>query len=635
MKWLIFSLLLIPTATLQASQWQAVPYFAAEVSAGKLPPLAHRLPETPLVDAMTDDREPGQYGGQLRMLMGKAKDIRQVTINGYSRLMVFNKAFKLEPDLLARYEVEAGRIFTFHLRPGHKWSDGHPFTSADFKFWWEDIANNPQLSPSGPPEVLKVDGESPRVSFPDTTTVRYEWTKPNPLFLKALASPKPLYIYKPAHYLKQFHPHYTDKATLKPLIKAAKKRKWTGLFVNKDRPYKATNPDLPTLQPWSNSTPLPAERFVFKRNPYYHRVDQNGKQLPYIDEVIINIASHKLIPAKAGAGESDLQARSIRLDNYTFLKQGEKQSNYRVHLWKNGRGAQVALYPNFNTKDATWRSLIHDIRFRRALSAAINRYEINQVVYFGLVTEGNNTLLKASPMVTADHINRWTSFDLEYANAMLDEMGLTQRDDRGIRLLPDGRPMEIIVQTAGESTEQTDILELIHDSWHKVGIKLYAKPSVREVFRNRIFSGEATFAIWSGIENAIANVDTPPMEFTPNSRYQYQWPQWGLYYRSQGKKGEAPSLPSVKELATLEKAWMQTTAQEEKKRIWQRILELHSEQQFTIGIVCQVPQPVVANIHLRNVPEEGFYNLEPGAYFGIYRPDSFWYDNLNTAEVQQ
>jgi peptide/nickel transport system substrate-binding protein len=55
------------------------------------------------------------------------------------------------------------------------------------------------------------------------------------------------------------------------------------------------------------------------------------------------------------------------------------------------------------------------------------------------------------------------------------------------------------------------------------------------------------------------------------------------------------------------------------------MLELHAEQQFTIGVVSGVPQPVVARDTLMNVPAQGFYNWDPGAFFGIYRPDTFWF----------
>ena len=114
----------------------------------------------------------------------------------------------LKPDILKRVDSVENRIFTLHLRKGHKWSDGHPFTSEDFRYYWEDIANNPELSKGGPNKLLIVDGELPSVEFPDEYTVRYSWSNPNPYFLSALAGARPLYIYKPAHYLRQFHARY-------------------------------------------------------------------------------------------------------------------------------------------------------------------------------------------------------------------------------------------------------------------------------------------------------------------------------------------------------------------------------------------------------------------------------------------
>ena len=192
--------------------------------------------------------------------------------------------------------------------------------------------------------------------------------------------------------------------------------------------------------------------------------------------------------------------------------------------------------------------------------------------------------------------------------------------------MADGRPLEILVQTAGESTEQTDVLELIHDSWLRAGIKLYSVPSTREVFRNRVFSGDAVMSIWSGLENAIPTADNSPAALAPTSKYQYQWPQWGSHYESGGQSGEAPALAPARELVALNDRWARARTYEERVEVWHRMLQIHSEQMFTIGIVNHVPHPVVVSKHLHNVPETGFYDIEPGAYFGIYKPDTFWFD---------
>ena len=394
------------------------------------------------------------------------------------------------PTSARAFENVGDREFTFHLRPGHRWSDGAPFTADDFRYYWEDVANNKALSPLGLPMALLVNGKGPRVTFPDPLTIRYAWDDPNPLFLPALAGPSPLFLYRPAHYLRQFHAKYIGEEKAKAQAAAVKMRNWAGLHHKKDEQYRFDNPELPTLEPWINTTPLPTTRFVLVRNPYFHRVDPDGRQLPYIDRVVIALADEKLVPAKTGAGEVDLQARYLRFDDYTFLKRNEKRSSYKVRLWETVKGSQIALYPNLNAADPAWRKLLRDVRFRRALSLAINRHELNEVVYFGLVQPSNNTVLPQSPLFDKTYRSAWTKFDLKAANALLDEIGLTARDARGLRLMPDGQALEIVVDTAGESTEETDVLELIRDSWRKVGIALYTRPSQREVFRKRVFSGQ-------------------------------------------------------------------------------------------------------------------------------------------------
>ncbi|MEX2407846.1 MAG: ABC transporter substrate-binding protein, partial [Rhodovibrionaceae bacterium] len=328
-----------------------------------------------------------------------------------------------------------------------------------------------------------------------------------------------------------------------------------------------------------------------------------------------------------------LQGRGVNFADYTFLKQNEDIYNYDVRLWRTVRGSQLALYPNLNVQNPTWRALLRDVRFRRALSLAIDRHEINQVIYFGLGLEGNQVVLPDSPLFEEEDFRAYADFDLARANALLDDIGLTERDSRGVRLLPNGEPLEVIVETAGENTEESDVLELIHDSWMKAGIKLYTKPSQREVLRNRIFSGETIMAMWYGNENGIPTPDMSPVEYTPVRQHGYQWPMWGQYYETHGESGRPVDLPEAEELLALYHDWAQAKNRQERTEIWERILDIHAEQIYTIGLVAQVPQPVVVRRSLRNVPEEAVFNWEPGAQFGVYRPDTFWFDeNLQQAQ---
>ena len=603
------------------------PALVARVEKGDLPSIEQRLPDTPsIVDFRAPGSSPGQYGGELSMLMSRVKDVRMMVVYGYARLVGWTPDFRLVPDIAEKVQVKDGRQFTFVLRQGHRWSDGEPFTAEDFRYWWEDVANDRQLSPMGPPAELLVHGKPPKFEVIDDRTVRYTWDEPNPDFLPALAGAAPLYIYAPAHYLKRFHEKYTDPTLLAERVARAGQRNWAALHNRRDGQYRNDNPALPTLEPWIVQTRPPSQRFVFVRNPYYYRIDRNGRQLPYIDRVIVNIADPKIVPAKTAAGEATLQARGLHFNDYTFLKRGEKMHHYRVLLWRTTKGSQVAIYPNLNVADPVWQRLFRDVRFRRALSLAINRHEINQVVYFGLGVEGGNTALSGSPLYRPEYQKAWATFDLAKANELLDQVGLTRRDDRGVRLLPDGRPAEVIVETAGEDTEQSDVLELMYDSWLAVGIKLHIRPSQRELFRNRIFSGETMMSVWNGLENGLPTAAMSPAELAPTSQQQLQWPKWGQYFETDGRVGEGPDDPQAIGLLQLYRQWRAATTDAARGAIWHRMLKIWSDQAYSIGTVSSVPQPIVVSKHLRNVPTTGVYNWEPGAFFGIYRPDTFWYD---------
>jgi peptide/nickel transport system substrate-binding protein len=547
-----------------------------------------------------------------------------MVVYGYARLVAYNEKLELEPDLLESFEVQDERVFTLRLRQGHKWSDGNPFTAEDFRYWWEDVANHKDLAPSGPSIEMLVDGEAPKFEVVNQTTVRFSWSKPNPFFLPRMAGASPLFVFRPSHYLKKFHVKHASEAELNE--RAGGTRNWAATHNKQDNLYEFDNPDLPTLQPWINVTRPPATRFRFDRNPFFHRVDEAGRQLPYIDRVIMTQASPQLIAAKAGAGEVDLQARNIQLSNYPFLKEGEKRNNYATHLWREAKGSHVALFPNLNNNDPEWRKLFRDVRFRRALSLGIDRGLINQSLYFGLAIESANTVLPESPLFKDGYQSKWTDFDLRQANRLLDEIGINKKNSEGIRLLPDGRPIEIVVETAGENEEEIDVLQLIKDTWAKAGIKLFIKPSQREVFRNRIFAGETQMSVWTGLENGRPTPDASPIELAPLAQHAYQWPKWGQFYETKGQAGEKPDMDVAVKLVQLNDAWNNAKSVKDRERIWHEMLTIHADQVFTIGIVSAVMQPIVVRNTLRNVPKEAMYSWDPGAHFGVYRPDTFWFE---------
>ena len=624
---LLFSLLSSPAlATDPLPALTEPPMLADKVKTGALPPVANRIPQPPRVlERFAGGDGPGRQGGQINMLVSSARDTSLMTVYSYTRLIVYDDTFQLHADILESYDIREGREFTFKLRARHRWSDGHPFTTEDFRFFWEDVANNKELSPSGPPVELLVDGRPPKVEIIDERTIRYSWDKPNPYFIESQARAAPLFLFRPAHYLKKFHPRYTDPAEIAKAARGGQQGgSWVPIFRRADVMFNNDNVDLPSLNPWVNTTPSPAQRFVFVRNPFYHRVDEKGQQLPYVDRIIFTVSATSLIPAKAGLGESDLQSRYLNLRDYTFLQNSAKTSGAEVRLWELGSGSQLALFPNLNANDREWRKLFRDVRFRRALSVAIDREEINQVVHIGLATPSNNTIMARSALFKPEYASKWAQYDPKLANRLLDEIGLTKRASNGVRLLGDGRSATIVVDSQSEQTEEADALQLITDYWAKIGIKMLVKPQTRENFRLRALSGDALMTAFAGAVTAVPTPNTSPREFAPTMRGGLQWPRWGLFVESKGAQGEKCDLESACRLLEHLEEWQNATDEEGRRMAWGKILQTNADEVFSIGTVNGIRQPIVVGSKVRNVPKEGYYAWDPGGYIGLYQPDTFW-----------
>ncbi len=617
---------LLPAAAETVPPAQEGAFWKSEVDMGNLPPVQERLPAEPLiVDLAAKGREFGTEGGTLRTMVTRSKDLRQMVVYGYARLVGYDENYELVPDLLQSFENEDNRKFTLHLREGHKWSDGSPFTSDDFRYWWEDVANNDFLSPSGPPDFLLVNGKPPSVSFPDESTVVYEWDDPNPNFLQSLAQARPPFIYRPAEFLKQYHEDYAEPAALAAAVEDARVKSWAALHNKLDNMYKFDNHELPTLQPWLNASSGKKIRHHFVRNPYYHRIDAKGVQLPYIDVIEMEIVAPGLVAAKANAGETDLQGRGLDFRDASILKKGEDGGGYKTYLWETGVASQIAIYPNLNFTDDVWQKVLRDVRVRRALSLAIDRKTINQALYFKLAKPGAMSVLPASAFYNEDNQAAWAQFDPETANRLLDEAGLDKRDKNGIRMLPDGRSMELIIETAGERQEVENALQIVTDNWRDVGVKLVMRPLDRDILRNRVFAGNSMASVWFGWDNGIPQVYTSPAYLAPTDQVFLAWPKWGQYHQTGGEVGEKPDMPSAERLMELAHDWDMASTDEERAAAWEEMLKIHADEVFGIGILNGAPQPIVVSNRLRNVPQKALWAWDPGSHFGVHRVDEFFF----------
>jgi peptide/nickel transport system substrate-binding protein len=567
----------------------------------------------------------GRAGGTIRTLIAKARDTRYLSVYGYTRLIGYDADLNLRPDVLERVDVEGGR-FTFTLRAGHRWSDGHPFTTEDFRYYWEDVVNEKALSPDGPPAFFRVDGKPPLVEFLDARTVRYSWERPNPMFLPALAAPRDPLIYRPSHYLKPYHARYIGQDAADAKAKALKLRGWAALHNRLDDNYELNNPDCPTLQAWVPRTRSPATRFRFERNRSYHRVDTAGTQLPYLDAIVMDVASQGLLVAKTNAGEADLMFRGLSMPDIPSLKEGEKVHGYHTNLWPVARGSEIALYPNLTTQDPVLRALNRDVRFRHALSFALDRRTLNNTLLFGLGTEGNNTIVPESPLFSPDLRILNATYDPARAARLLDEAGLGRRDGSGTRLMPDGRPLEIVVESDGEAEMVLDALLLITEFWREVGIRLITKPQERTNLHRRSIAGLTVMVAAQGLDLAVPTAIMPPTGLSPAQTEHYSWPLWSLNVESRGKSGEPCDVPEVQQLIDLDRQWRDTNDADKQAGIWRAMLQNHAENTWVIGTVAGALQPVVGADRLINLPKRALYSWEPTAMIGVQRLDEMFWD---------
>ncbi len=222
---------------------------------------------------------PGQPGGQLNMLVASARDTRLMTVYSYTRLIVYTPEFKLQPDILESYENKDDKEFTLKLREGHKWSDGQPFTTEDFRFFWEDIANNKDLSPSGPSVELMVDGQPPKVEIIDRAHHQVHLGQAQPLLHREPGARRPA-VPVPAGALPQEVPRqvrfgrgHRQGGQGRPEPAAT----GTQIYRRIDVMYANDNPDLPTLNPWSQHHGVAGAALSCSRAiPTTHRIDEQG-----------------------------------------------------------------------------------------------------------------------------------------------------------------------------------------------------------------------------------------------------------------------------------------------------------------------------------------------------------------------
>ncbi len=599
------------TSALAATEYNEAPMLRTRVAAGELPPVEERLPEEPLVIPVVE--EIGQYGGQINLVgldPGNWGAEGWLFIHYECLLRVDSDGSTILPNLATDWELsDDATSVTLYLRKGVKWSDGAPFNADDLLFWWEDFVMNDELTPTKPGRWTP-GGEPMEMEKIDDYTIRLDFAEPYPLVALELVREQG-FLRLAKHHMKQFHPRYTSTEELEKMAEEGGFENWVQLFQSKKSGYfgpsKGAGVNFPTLRSHV-LVQIKGESFLAERNPYYWKVDPAGNQLPYIDRILTTaaIGNVETVTAKTIAGELDFNGMVSFLENYPLYQENAEAGDYRVLLWPTPKGNQMSIELNMTyEKDLVLRDLFRDLRFRKALSFAIDRDDINKTLYFGKAVPRQTTVNPSSKYYEEEFAKLYTEYDPEQANQLLDEIGLKWDADHQWRLRPDGEKLTILYEWfPGQEAPIGLIGEIIGKQWEEIGVELISKQLSGELWWARTAANEVQMgAVPCAWVSDMMFPNNPAMHVPIGLSNEGMWGYlWVLWYRSGGTEGEEPPEEHLKNIERYER--MKTTLDEEERiRLGKEILRSNAENLWTIGTVGEAPLPIIVRNNLRNVPE--------------------------------
>ena len=578
-----------------------------------LPPVEDRLPDEPLV--VVPYESVGQYGGTINFLSNatEAGTSDMLSTRHVNLLRFADDLSTIVPNVAKDYEWNDDfTTLTFTLRKGHKWSNGEPFIARDVEFWYEDLMMNPNIREKPYPYLL-VGGEPMTVDVIDDQTVRFNLPSPFPGLTATIAWSYNQF-FMPSHFLEQFHPEIDSNADANAqalgfadgydaLAAYYGNSGWTDtptpLLARPDLvdglPY-AAYPSLEAYMTIEDTT----EGRVYAANPYFHQVDTAGNQLPYIDyqnERYINENEIRLL--KLVNGEVDYKSQSVQLESAPQLLDGADAGGYQVQI---NPGCGAALFSfNVTHPDPEKRKVYGDIRFRQAMSIAMNRDEINDVAYYGLGKVEQFVGFSPAPDFVPESIKmHMTQYDPDGASALLDEVGLKDVDGDGFRELPNGEALAINIDYATQGIGGVEV-ELVARYFNEVGIKTTFKEVTPDEYRGSQAANQLDVHVWDKGQ-PLAIVAGNPETFKPpfgNYFNHTQGLDWAAYIDSNGAEGTEPPQWVYDLSDGIDKFQSYALGTAESNEWGEKIATMLTEQSLLIGTV-KAPFPTYHRNALKN-----------------------------------
>jgi peptide/nickel transport system substrate-binding protein len=463
------------------------------------PPFEGEVPQ----DAYQFKGEPGSYSGQLVLdLKNDPASFNIITVSDEnSAYLLYYHVFRwlidfrnggdppdFDSGLCTGWETSPDvKQWTFHLRRGVRWSDGEPFDADDVMFAW-DVMRDPHVVNSLCDvfkEGAEADGKPiyPALEKLDDHTVRFTLHTPNAMFLDQIVNFFPI----PKHKWES----------------AWRAGKFNEVMKLTDNPK-----DIVSIGPFRLKEYVPGQRIVLERNPYFWKVDRKGQRLPYLDRLIFIIANNfNTVQAKFEAGEIDMVAR-VRAEDYAQIKKLESDQIGTQDLgvvtdtnW---------LIFNQNTGDnpqthkpylAPWKQrLFRDVRFRQAVSSAIDREGLANTVYLGRAEPLYSFVTPADKYWYTDDVMKYPH-DPARARQLLADIGLKDTDGDGVLEDTEGHKLEFNIYTNSANSQRVRTAAFITRNLQDVGIQLNTQAVTLSAVNDlitRVYSFDALILGWQG-----------------------------------------------------------------------------------------------------------------------------------------
>ena len=589
---------------------------------------------------MTGYEGVGKHGGTWRRAFQGVSDI-----NGPTKVVDrswgwFDKNLNLIPRQLESWSVSPdGKVWTIKMREGLKWSDGKAeYTTDDIAYWYQYEFQNKKLTPGNVAQWTDPDKTKVKFEAVDKYTAKFTYGKPKPMFIYNMTRygngnvptqpPSPC---TPSHYLKQFHEDLaTDKDALAADIKKSGFADWQTYYLQFKRSWTA-NPEKPTLGAWMATNTHTSELFTMERNPYFWAVDAQGQQLPYIDKVthrLFQASAPDVLTLRITNGEVDMQYRLLSIANLPVYKAGEAKGDYKMVLGVNA--SHVCLCPNLTTKNKPLAEFFNQRDARIAMSLAVNRENMNQLVYNGLCKVRQYSPMTASPQYYEKLTNANLKYDPDTANKMLDALGYTKKDANGIRLYKDGSgPISFTVEyTSSIGGQDTDALNLMSKDFAKIGVQGTPKFVERSLYTQHYDANDIE-AGWFGGDRTFLPIVPEAIIFRGISRDRPWCPGWSYYYVEPTNKN-AVKPPDGHWIYNIWKIWDEEVVVEpdptKQTVAFKKILDIWATELPMIGFLGELPAPTVVKTGFKGYPA-GMPNDDTGGDEHFCQSETYYWDD--------